>query len=288
MNVAKKIQILIIFLLLWSTFCWCSPNMQNIQNTTFERKNSLGQKQNVTLKSFSISKKMVTLQEWSAYLKSSKKDNIRWQNEVLSSLDDYSIKQVQTEWPAWEISWIEAIEYCNWLSKQENLQPCYIIVPDKNTEWKVEWKREANGYRLPTLAEWQLVSEIFSPKFTKEKVLATNWLYENSKLSAPHKVGELPPNSFGLYDIFGNIKEFCWDYYNPDAKWSDSVTDPLGPVDFIPDPDEVYYKVLLHETRVVVGGIWGMKIQYLLEHPISSVVSVSKEFIGIRVVRNSN
>jgi formylglycine-generating enzyme len=275
-------------LIIVTSYGWSNTEMQLIPETSFSRSDNSGNIQNVTLSAFYIAYAPVTIQEWGNYLKKNNKPTEQWKNQVLKSLDDYSIKNIDPLWPAWYFSWIEAIQYCNWLSKTEGFTPCYIITTDEKKEWKVEWKREANGFRLPTVAEWQLTSEIFSDKLTIDKILSQNVLYENNKKKLPAKVKSLSPNTFGLFDMMGNIQIFCWDYYNPNEAWERSTTNPIGPSTFQPDEDEVYYNELLHETRVIAGGMWTSKIQYLRKNPLEYTVSVSTGYVGMRLVRNNH
>lgn len=257
-----------------------------IPEYNFFRYDVFGNQQKVTVSSFYMAKKTVTIFDWETYLVSINKDVNEWNGKVLRSLDDYSVTQVDPLWPAWYFTWIEAIQYCNWLSLKEGFIPCYSISPDKKIEWKVVWNRKANGYRLPTVAEWQLTSEICSEKLTIDKVLSQNSLYENNTTELPLRVGSLPPNTFGLFDMLGNIRIFCWDYYYPDDHWTGSIIDPIGPKIFEPDGDELYFHELLHETRVVAGGMWATLVNSIFDYPLEYTVSGSTGFVGMRVVRN--
>jgi flavodoxin len=143
------------------------------------------------------------------------------------------------------ISWFEAIEFCNALSQKAGLTPAYIIDGQN-----VTWNRSANGYRLPTEAEWEyacrgntntpfntqtsispdeanyyghypyLIEENY---FSQEKLSVRPGVYRQRTV----EVGSFSPNKFGLYDMHGNVSEWVWDYYGPYALGDQ--TDPLGP-----------------------------------------------------------
>jgi sulfatase modifying factor 1 len=128
--------------------------------------------------------------------------------------------------PVEQVSWDEAVEYCNRLSRKEGLTPCYSGSGD-NTACDFS----ANGYRLPTEAEWEYAarggnksrSYIFSGSNSAGEV---GWYYDNSG-DKTHPVGQKMPNELGLYDMSGNVWELCWDWY--DGYSSSSQTDPRGP-----------------------------------------------------------
>ncbi|MDR2442219.1 MAG: SUMF1/EgtB/PvdO family nonheme iron enzyme, partial [Deltaproteobacteria bacterium] len=147
--------------------------------------------------------------------------------------------------PVENISWFEAIEFCNALSQKAGLTPAYIIDGQN-----VTWNRSANGYRLPTEAEWEyacrgntntpfntqtsispdeanyyghypyLIEENY---FSQEKLSVRPGVYRQRTV----EVGSFSPNKFGLYDMHGNVSEWVWDYYGPYALGDQ--TDPLGP-----------------------------------------------------------
>lgn len=113
--------------------------------------------------------------------------------------------------PVGNISWYSMLEFCNKLSLIENLTPVYTILDDK-----VIFNKEANGYRLPTLWEWEYAA--IGGKFTqKYKYFGSNtcsdvsWTSENSG-GVLHKVGEKAPNELGIYDMGGNVAELVWDW----------------------------------------------------------------------------
>ena len=159
------------------------------------------------------------------------------------------------DYPAYYVSWYDAVVYCNRRSIAEGLTPCYAIggetdpskwggdgtVPtSSDSTWEVTCNWEANGYRLPTEAEWEYAARAgddttnartWSGTDTETKLKEYAWYTENSgneagKEKKTHQVGTKAANSLGLYDMSGNVWEWCWDWY---GDYSDeSVSDPHG------------------------------------------------------------
>jgi formylglycine-generating enzyme required for sulfatase activity len=159
------------------------------------------------------------------------------------------------------VSWYEAVEYCNKRSGKEGLRPAYRIEKRNETEWLVEWDRGAEGYRLPTEAEWEYACRAgtMGPFNTGDDIMleqanyATSFLYNSDSYRDPVKrnaafpsyptfeeimdgrarnwskmnVGGYAPNQWGLYDMHGNVWEWCWDWYGEYPQWPQ--TDPVGP-----------------------------------------------------------
>ena len=106
-----------------------------------------------------------------------------------------------------------------------------IRIIEKNTEYpnsiksaKVVWKEGANGFRLPTGKEWETCAKAgtnntWSGTNDEAELVDYAW-YEKSSKSKTHPVGQLKPNGWGLYDMAGNLYEWCWDRHDP----KDTVT----------------------------------------------------------------
>jgi len=133
--------------------------------------------------------------------------------------------------PIDNVSWESAVTYLNLLSEAEGFHPCYsdcscFLHEDYETPY------ECPGYRLPTEAEWELAARAGTtgPRYGEIDDIA--WYSENSDEQI-HEVATLEPNAWGLYDMLGNVSEWCSDKYLVDLG-TDPVTDPCNR-DGIPD-----------------------------------------------------
>jgi formylglycine-generating enzyme required for sulfatase activity len=129
--------------------------------------------------------------------------------------------------PAIHVDWTNVTDYCNWLSEKEGLTPCYS---GKGKLTQCDFT--ANGYRLPTEAEWEYAARggVKSQGFIyagSDDPLAVAWFDQNSD-GRTHPVGEKQPNELGLYDMSGNLYEWCWDWYGKEYYAESPVEDPLG------------------------------------------------------------
>ncbi|MCQ2577731.1 MAG: formylglycine-generating enzyme family protein [Treponema sp.] len=131
--------------------------------------------------------------------------------------------------PANNVSWYDALVYCNKRSAAEGLTPCYSIngstdtgtwgaVPtSKNTDWDAAaCNFSANGYRLPTSAEWEWLAR-GEEKYTypgSNSVGDVAWISANNNRKGLRVVKAKMPNAYGLYDMAGNVWEWCWDWHS--------------------------------------------------------------------------
>ena len=153
--------------------------------------------------------------------------------------------------PVTRVSWYEAVKWCNARSEQEGKTPVYYssasfgsdnVFRLGTTSAKVYADWDADGYRLPTEAEWEYACRAGTKttfytgalSFPEASPLDPNldkagWYAGNSGANT-HVVGGKQPNAWGLYDTHGNVSEYCWDLYFPD--YGGDATDPKGS-----DPD---------------------------------------------------
>lgn len=135
---------------------------------------------------------------------------------------------IGSSYPACNMTFAQAIEFCNKLSEYEELEKCY-----SGTGVSAKCDFSANGYRLPTDAEWQYAS-IGGEKSKEYKYSGSNNLKEvaqtrEDKLSTSQPVGRKKPNELGIYDMNGNVREMCWDWFVSDAYDKFEEKDPTGP-----------------------------------------------------------
>jgi formylglycine-generating enzyme required for sulfatase activity len=146
--------------------------------------------------------------------------------EAVMGVNPSGCKQSGTRAPVEQVSWLDAVMYCNKLSETERLRACYKIEGNEVT------MLGGTGYRLPTEAEWEYACRAgTTTKFAfgdDEAGLGdVAWFYENSR-SQTSAVGEKMPNPFGLHDMHGNVWEWCWDGYGEFYYGSAVAVDPTG------------------------------------------------------------
>lgn len=129
--------------------------------------------------------------------------------------------------PVTDVSWLEAVRFCNRLSRLHGLAPAYDVQPvdvEPPKGWvphhrpapddlKVTWDQSADGYRLPAEAEWELACRAGSAKARYGPLDDIAW-YRNNSNEQPHPVAQKEPNEWGLFDMLGGVWEWCWDLYD--------------------------------------------------------------------------
>lgn len=141
--------------------------------------------------------------------------------------------------PVEQVDWYHAILYCNMRSLKEGLKPCY----DPKT---LACDFTATGYRLPTEAEWEYACRAgtqgkYAVGDDPAKLRACAWIKANAD-QTPHRVGQKSPNAWGLFDMHGNVAEWCQDIYSETYYPKSEAKDPHGPS--------------RGDRRVLRGGSW--------------------------------
>ena len=188
---------------------------------------------------------------------------------------------VSPEYPVENVSWFDAVEYCNLRSVREGFAPAYAIQGEE-----VLWNRDADGYRLPTEAEWEEACRAgAADAFPLGGITETGcidalgnadpildqlgWYCGNAGVTT-HDVKQKQPNAAGLYDMCGNVWEWCWDWYGD--LGTDLAFDPVGPATGI--------------LRVRRGGSWYQEAKYCRSASRDMYYPNSKDdLLGFRVVR---
>ncbi|WP_216899154.1 formylglycine-generating enzyme family protein [Nocardia alni] len=115
--------------------------------------------------------------------------------------------------PVEGVSWWDAVHFCNTLSEREGLAPAYTLPFDGEG---IDWDASADGYRLPTEAEWEHAGRAGTtgPHYGPLDEIA--W-YRGNSGERLREVGGKRPNPWGLYDMLGNVWDWCWDFYDPEV-----------------------------------------------------------------------
>jgi len=177
--------------------------------------------------------------------------------------------------PVEQVRWSDAVKYCNARSRREGLQPCYNL-----ETWECNF--DANGYRLPTEAEWEYACRAgtknsYSFGDNSQKLRNYAWFKGNSG-GRPRPVGKKLPNPWGLYDMHGNVWEWCSDFYKVDYYQESPEKNPKGPT--------------TGDTKVVRGGCFSAtankcRSSYRYnEDPGYTDICFGYDIYGFRCVRN--
>jgi formylglycine-generating enzyme required for sulfatase activity len=176
--------------------------------------------------------------------------------------------------PVESVLWLDAVKFCNHLSETEGLTAFYEV--EDQTVHVPNWR--APGYRLPTEAEWEYACRANSEtrySFGDDAAgLGKHGWYDGNSDGRTHPVGLKSPNKFGLYDIHGNVWEWCWDCYGVRYYAESAADDPRGPSQ--------------GAARVFRGGAWDYRPQGARSAFRIRYSSEDRPFsVGFRVARNA-
>ncbi|HQP50383.1 MAG TPA: formylglycine-generating enzyme family protein [Spirochaetota bacterium] len=151
------------------------------------------------------------------------------------------VQKDTSRYPVEQVSWYDAVEFCNTLSRHAGRRPAYIIDKTRqdsnNTSsydrfrWTVRVVSGSNGFRLPYEAEWEYAcrAETTMRYYWGESVDGNCCWYGNKSGTMTHPVGGKRPNAFGLYDMSGNVEEWCMDWYDENYYRISPEVNPQGP-----------------------------------------------------------
>lgn len=261
------------------SYLYPSPRMMHIPNGLLKIRDN-----QYSISEFEVSDTKITIADWEEYIYETNKTSIKdFENQLCKSLDSSLIK-IDKNWPVFEITWTDAAKFCNWLSEKDGFKKCYYYEDDPNKKTGIKIDYAANGYRMPCVREWLYLSEIYENK-ADDYYKKVNMIGLTSDKITPFPVKEQNPNTFGLYDVIGNVPEFCNDYYNENFNFKDFSNLPFGPDNFTPDQDEVYFKEYLHDVRCVAGGYWFYSYEKIIKNLINPINVIDKDYFSFRIVR---
>ena len=209
----------------------------------------------VTLNDFYICKYEVTQEEW---------------EKIMGNNPSYFFGEKNL--PVENISWFDAIEFCNRKSEISGLESCYTV----NGE-NISCDFSADGYRLPTESEWEFAARggIISKGYKysgSSKIAEVAWFTKTTNDKGTKPVGGKKANELGLYDMSGNVWEWCWDSY--EKYTSDSQHNPKG--------------TNKNSDRIYRGGCWNFFARYCRNADRASINPTACYYgIGFRLVRSS-
>jgi formylglycine-generating enzyme len=184
-----------------------------------------------------------------------------------SVMDDLHEEFIGNNYPVANVGWYMAVDFCNKLSYIQGFDTCYSY---KDSEVLCDF--DANGYRLPTEAEWEYLCRAGTTgDYSGNDLSSIAWFAENSGFNR-HPVGTKQPNPFGIYDMHGNLWEWCWDWFDENYYEVSPEDNPQGPLKGTED--------------VIRGGSYADDIFYL-RSANRTFPHADSSLCGFRIVRKA-
>ena len=254
----------------------------------------------VTISSFRMSRYEVPFGLYSEFFEFYRQEHdVTWFSytspEVLQTagIDDPSF-EIPADWPAFYVGYFDAIEFCNWLSERDGFEPVYSIeeverlYPGRDFTYStlsIAWDREANGYRLPTEAEWEYAARAGNQdddivlSQDPELIDELAW-YAGNASGTLQPIGQKQPNSFSIHDMLGNVGEWTWDFYQSDYYARSPKENPVGPE----IGDGPFYPPAT--VRVRRGAGFDNAVEFTAPYYRGPTLPNDRSTVGIRIVRN--
>ena len=249
----------------------------------------------VTISGFRLAKYETTREEWERVHK--------W--AISHGYSDLAAGAgIESKHPVYQISWFDAVKWCNARSEMEGLSPCYHIDSNHSAPFRtgivpltpdhVSW--DSNGYRLPTEAEWEFAArgglkgkrfptgDTISHEIANFKnrpgvpyqsgTLSYHPVYKTGTEPYTAPVGSFAPNAYGLHDMAGNLSEYCWDFFA--VYQEEPQVNPRGPQ--------------LMGSRVIRGGSWISDPDYCTVWIRTNIgpTNSRETFLGFRTARKTS
>ena len=234
-----------------------------------------GNQQTVQIsRDFLLSDREVTVRQFKQFMTDTRYNGPRPENwpgvrEEVSVTPDHPVQQV---------SWYDAVMFCNWLTGREGLEPCYVPDDDSHRNHPSVWRRvDADGYHLPSEAQWEYACRAgttTSYEFGNDEgpLLDYAVYFMNSKSHASVG-GSKFCSAWGLFDMHGNVREWCGDWKG-DYGDAAVVTDPAGPAD--------------GTHRIHRGGSWNANSENCkASNRFGTEPQVRDDYLGFRVARSA-
>lgn len=244
----------------------------NVENSSVEKTESVF---SLSVSDFYISRTEVTQQFYNEVMSenSDQKINPSYFNEDPADGESQKLRPVEN------VTWFDALEFCNRLSVKENLEPVYVLTDVqyhkegksiKSADVKADFSK--NGYRLPTHAEW-----LFAACDSDVSLKESAWTDDNAS-EMTHQVGTKAVSKLGLYDMTGNVAEWVWD-----SPWSETFE--CREYKNYHGPDEGSVRIIKGGSFVLLAA--GTEFDYEITSQNNAAENFRYYNVGFRIARNA-